>query len=424
MDVQRSPLNDAQFEVLRWISEGCPSGRYVPDDSAHFASARALHNRGLINAAGHGRHWSASLTEEGRHYLEHGDYTIPTSAANGSKKQSAEKQSAQRVKQNVSPEPSAQTSAASINTECREESISEKSDSLHSTGRSETIPIPAKILRPHPAIRDLMKHRKRLDVPAEQQQRALIMLHALVQEALRRGWKVTANPTVYETDEWTGRRRSVSSGPDLFTIDAGDCPAIIRVSMKNRRVEHVPTDKEREHSSKLGWRSYPKYDYVPTDTMRIEIRKTSYSTAMVEDSKSVKLENKLDKVLDIINQMSEEVRQRAERKRQEEIERLEQMRRMEELRRKTEAYERWMKTLDQLRSDIVRHKEFEAAVELLRKGVEDRGPNSPYAHELGQYLAWAETYLRDSDPFRRIPLPPGGIPEMTYDEWIHRDDWQ
>src|SRR5438309_340785 len=39
-------LNDAQWEVLRWIADGCPQGRF--DGYAHRLSAAALRSRGLI----------------------------------------------------------------------------------------------------------------------------------------------------------------------------------------------------------------------------------------------------------------------------------------------------------------------------------------------------------------------------------------
>lgn len=282
----------------------------------------------------------------------------------------------------------------------------------------QVVQIPSQIRRPHPAIRELMNHRKRLDVPSDQCQRALLILHALVRESLRRGWTVTANPSTYETDQWTGRRRSIFPGPDLFTIDAGDAPITVRVSMKTKRVKHVPSEEERKESERWHWPRYPAYDYVTTDIMRVEIRKSPYERFLIEDTATVKLESKLRNMLGKIQLVSDRARELAERRKREEAERLEQARRMEELRRKAAQYERWVGTLDRLRTDIVRHKEYEKTVALLRRVVTDRGADAPHADLLADYLQWAETYLRDSDPFRRIPLPPEGIPEMSYDEWV------
>src|SRR5690606_39778976 len=66
---------------------------------------------------------------------------------------------------------------------------------------------------------------------------ALLILHSLAQEAIRRGWTVTANPSTFRKDPWNGRRTRVSPGPDLFSIDAGDAPAVIRLRMQQKRSE-------------------------------------------------------------------------------------------------------------------------------------------------------------------------------------------
>lgn len=63
-------LNQAQQAVLEWIRSGCPDGVYDPKDSAHRGSARALHNRGLIQISGRGATWSATLTERGEKWPE------------------------------------------------------------------------------------------------------------------------------------------------------------------------------------------------------------------------------------------------------------------------------------------------------------------------------------------------------------------
>jgi hypothetical protein len=67
-----------QLDVLRWIGDGCPPGRWA--DETHKASAWALAPRGLArvgrpkSSAGA---WSATLTKAGRYYLDHGRYPAP-----------------------------------------------------------------------------------------------------------------------------------------------------------------------------------------------------------------------------------------------------------------------------------------------------------------------------------------------------------
>ncbi len=73
------PLNAVQLEVLNWVKDGCPEDVY--SDWSHRVSARALHNRGLIEVRGRGEKWSAALTDDGRYYLEHDSY--PDEAPDG-----------------------------------------------------------------------------------------------------------------------------------------------------------------------------------------------------------------------------------------------------------------------------------------------------------------------------------------------------
>ena len=63
-------LNEKQVEVLRWIAEGCPPGRW--DDHRYKNSAVALQNRGLVVVSKKRGSWSAALTDEGRRYLADG----------------------------------------------------------------------------------------------------------------------------------------------------------------------------------------------------------------------------------------------------------------------------------------------------------------------------------------------------------------
>jgi excisionase family DNA binding protein len=71
-------ITSRQLDVLRWIGNGCPPGRWA--DETHKASARALASRGLARVGrpkSSGGAWSATLTEAGRYYLDHGRYPAP-----------------------------------------------------------------------------------------------------------------------------------------------------------------------------------------------------------------------------------------------------------------------------------------------------------------------------------------------------------
>jgi hypothetical protein len=61
-------LTVAQFDLLRWVSDGCKDGVY--DGTSHRVSARSLHNRGLVLVTGKSATWKASITPEGTRILE------------------------------------------------------------------------------------------------------------------------------------------------------------------------------------------------------------------------------------------------------------------------------------------------------------------------------------------------------------------
>jgi hypothetical protein len=67
-----TPLNDRQVEVLRWISHGCPDGRWT--DFSFKTTAAALVSRRLVTVSKRGGVWSAAILAAGQHYLTSGQY--------------------------------------------------------------------------------------------------------------------------------------------------------------------------------------------------------------------------------------------------------------------------------------------------------------------------------------------------------------
>lgn len=61
-------LSVVQFDVLRWVAEGCKEGVY--EGGSHRVSARALHNRGLLEVSGSGARWAVKITPEGTQRLQ------------------------------------------------------------------------------------------------------------------------------------------------------------------------------------------------------------------------------------------------------------------------------------------------------------------------------------------------------------------
>lgn len=67
-----SPLNSRQFDVLTWIRDGCPEGRW--NNFTYKTVAVALQSRRLVTVSKRGGCWTATMLPAGLHYLAAGDY--------------------------------------------------------------------------------------------------------------------------------------------------------------------------------------------------------------------------------------------------------------------------------------------------------------------------------------------------------------
>lgn len=71
-------LNEAQRAVLRWVADGSPTGIY--EGATHRITARALHNRGLVEVSGKGASWQATITRQGEARLAEEDARLAADA--------------------------------------------------------------------------------------------------------------------------------------------------------------------------------------------------------------------------------------------------------------------------------------------------------------------------------------------------------
>ena len=67
-----APLSPRQVKVLRWVAEGCPDG--VWPDFRYKVTVYALADRGLVTVNRRRHSWQAVITDQGRHYLDHGTW--------------------------------------------------------------------------------------------------------------------------------------------------------------------------------------------------------------------------------------------------------------------------------------------------------------------------------------------------------------
>lgn len=65
-------LSQRQLEVLTWVGQGCPED--VWPDAGYKHTVYGLTERGLVTVDRRQGRWSATVTDDGRFYLEHGTY--------------------------------------------------------------------------------------------------------------------------------------------------------------------------------------------------------------------------------------------------------------------------------------------------------------------------------------------------------------
>ena len=466
-----APLSRRQLDVLRWIRDGCPDGRWT--DFTFKTTATALASRRLVTVSKRRGIWSASILPAGRHYLTNSAYPegrwrprrgrrpsvveVPPRAAavaqhpvpavaSATTDPSPTKAAAPPVgltptrkllKQlidaggileiDTNDDPTSYRSLVGIIN--RRRMAADGQAVLIVPGRSyhhlvlrlssvsdwqtrspSEVVAAERIGRWHPAVATL-RDGKRLDsIGKRLRRRAFRLLHALACEGEARGYSVRIPPR-----NGRGYAQNSKLGGDLvFTVDDIECS--VSIWQPNDRIDHIPTPEEIERNNKYSWASPQQYDYVPSNRLTIAIDTTSrYSSKQSwTETKTVSLQLRLPDVMTTFQQWSIIDAERRETERRREIER--QQRRAREDKQARDAY--IQHTLGQrLIADATN---WELAGRLRRyldemavkvKALEDVEARSVAA----AWLAWSEDYARQLDPLTR-PIRPPLVKEPDYAE--------
>jgi hypothetical protein len=398
-------VNARQIDVLRWIAAGSRPGTVPTVGSSYKATAYALQNRGLVSVVRKRGQWRAEVTERGRYFLEHGFYPPKRATRNPTPSGSFT---------HNGPREDAPVLAATT-----DEAAVALAEVIQDPGRFSGVaelPIVAQIRRPHPAIRELLDHPNRIDLPAGIRRRAHLISHTLVGEAVRRGWKVI--PVHSEMrDRWpSGQERSWPS-PDLLRIDAGEQELGIRFRVKTARSVHAETVEEARRRNRGEHVYTPGYDYAPTDTLRLALYHGAHQLSSWDDKARTPVESSLLAVLDAIEASTQSVRARRENERRRWEE--EQRQRKEEQRQqqRVEHYDAWRDVLVNLQTRLDTHAALTAIVNNLEAHEFDDGGDAPSRAVAEQFVTWARQHLEESHPYSELNVPVGDSPDMTYTEW-------
>lgn len=450
-----TPLNNLQIDVLRWISEGCPEGRW--QDSSYKTSAASLQARRLITISKRGG-WKAKIEPAGLYYLEHGDYPrnhFPDKPRSFQRTMRlARSEAGEAQKPLTRPAPNELTPTQKLLKDIAAAGgvlqIDTKDDNTNyanlvaiinrrglapdgqqvisvrgeryrdlifrfaSVTEWKTEPptalAEAARIKWHPVVAALRAD-KRLDaIAAPQRSRAWRLLQSLAQEAQARGHGV---------QERRPDRNHYSSSQDrlkgCLIIEVSPIKCSVSISQLNDRIPHEPTAKELEKARRESWYRIPTHDYVPSERLSIAVDTDSrWNTGESwPDTKTIPLELRLPDVMTMFERWAVIDRERTEAERLAEIKRQEEEDRRDELAR-TAYFQHRLGS--HLRADLEAWElvgRLDQYLAAMRARIDETDPEA--RAEGVEWLAWCEQFQQDIDPLRKAIKKPS-IKEPGYSE--------
>ena len=455
-------LNPKQKQVLEWIRNGCPDGVYA-SGYEHRISARVLERRGLVKIRGRGEQWQAELTEKGKQWkneikntelpLPHGR---PTHGRTSSDEVAApeEAQAAEQAAQNEASEedellkqvldqgsvllPEDASIVKSYERMIRRSLSSPlrprgKRLEMQSTGQwglgpqqivfvdyfddrveITPVPVPERISKYHPSIKELLSNKEWSYVSDEHLPRAAKILQAIADEAERRGLKVLSTEQALRNAPQY-RQRKLRSVP--LRIEATDGLYTLEIrEISAPGAKKLPTRSWNEKKTLPSWKEQRGWEFISTGILELIIDGpgAKYSGDRYKDAKTISLEEKLPKALAsfevyrLKNEWREQERARVE------AERLKsQMEAREVAKAKYFEAKRWDHFIRQSNqwTTMNRHREF------LSKAFHTvtTSPSTQQAAVLAE-LKYAESKLNENDPLLNPALLIPQIPDPTEED--------
>jgi hypothetical protein len=342
MPDRTAALNARQLDVLNWVADGSPPE--VMEGHSHKRTAIALQDRRLVKVSRKGGVWSASLTEAGRHYVEHGRYPegLWASVAESlvaapvappkepSRRAVAAARRTARAEQPPMPTPPTDrlmqdlVAAGGILTVDHD---SERFKNLVSSaiqygkipsgkqvetysGRTwselvirlhdapewvappdVSIPVPAVVRRPHPVVASLRDRDEITGLTKAVRSRAVRILDTIATEAQARGYLVTAGRVA---QRWERR----SWGDSLLNVEVRGQTVGIEIRQENDRTPHTPTVTELRKKERSSWFDIPIHDVTPSERLKIGlVGGRPYGRSEWKDGKRVTIDDAVGAML-------------------------------------------------------------------------------------------------------------------------------
>lgn len=448
---QRKTLTEDQLAVLRWIASGCPDGTY----EAHFhrISAAALKRRGLVVTSGRGASWSAKVTAQGRDYLKTadgpnppvprrpnrsvaqqliddvlaagGEMSVPRRDFRNPDVPDYRHRALLAERQGLVPD----GKRLEVEEQRDRLLISLIDDPQRRGGRLElvSIEVPEKVARYHSVVRSLRDRADMQEVSRSLMPRAMRFAQAIVVEAERRGWVVSAGLSLDEARRRNGAVWTPAKQGQIG-LRVRDCSFGLRLHEEGVRLRGPWEERIALYRSYrfLPGRERPEgsFDSEAKGVLRLDLIDPNYSYQLSgrqvhwADRQSWTIEERLPHIFREIEERAEEWRRIVEQ-RQKDEEAAERQRQKETEQRRLE----WESHMESARARLTE----EGRVAHLTSQLERRSLSSQIvrlcdalAERYGEipssreWIAWARGYAEEIDPIGQppgIPDPPEETPE-------------
>jgi hypothetical protein len=208
-------LNDTQLEVPRWVADGAPTD--VMEGYGHRISAAALRTRGLIRISGRSTTWRARITPAGEVVLGLNRMTAQPRPPGDAVPGLAEGLSGQRGADAARRSHCRAISGARIRSsrphETRPSVCAQAGTGCYASARGAASPT-------RRVSRLLLR-------------RAILILHGLTKEAVRRGWEVVPYP---EEDRRGARGIAIKAGDDSYPVELNELTEQLLLTRGDRRL--------------------------------------------------------------------------------------------------------------------------------------------------------------------------------------------
>jgi hypothetical protein len=178
------------------------------------------------------------------------------------------------------------------------------------------------------------------------------------------------------------------------------------LSEKTRQIAHVPTKKEVEEQKRYYWNTPPKWDYVPTGMLSLNIDRYSASNFRKRWSEGPKtrLEDLLNSFLLGAVGVAMEIKERRRVREEEQRRREEERRILEEERKRREIEKQRLRDLESQAERWAKSEQLRAYIRAVEKEAAAQEDIDVLRNRLQEWVTWANEHADDLDPTKKLSM--------------------